>query len=149
MKKTLGRLLMIGAFLGLLCLKPVSDRMPEPMKSAFGNVRQTAFAVASGEGIGIPDIRLPRGAWGKHVVERRGACRRPLTGQRMGGTLTSSVLQPPRATSGQVTKRLRSLLKQTRTSSRMAELQVTPSISALRSGLAAMKARLRSSGDQV
>lgn len=61
--RLLKRLAVICFLLGLLCLKPVTDRMPEPMKTAFSNVRENALVVASGEGISMPNIRLPRGAW--------------------------------------------------------------------------------------
>ena len=57
------RLVLIGFMLAMLCLKPVTDRMPEPLKTAFSNVRDNALIVASGEGIRAPDLSLPRGAW--------------------------------------------------------------------------------------
>ena len=61
--KFLKRLLLVCMLVGLLSLKPVTDRMPEPMKGAFTNVRETALVVASGDGIKLPDIRSMRGSW--------------------------------------------------------------------------------------
>ena len=68
----------IAVVLALLCLKPVTDRMPEQMKLAFSNVRETALMVASGEGVGMPNIRLPRARMGQFVRRRRRKCRRAV-----------------------------------------------------------------------
>ena len=59
----LKRLVLVCIFVGVLSLKPVTDRMPEPMKAAFTNIRETALVVASGDGISFPDIRNMRGVW--------------------------------------------------------------------------------------
>ncbi len=61
--KFLKRFLIISGCLGVLCLKPVTDVMPEPLKTAFTNARENALIVASGDGIDVPNITLPRGAW--------------------------------------------------------------------------------------
>lgn len=59
----LKRFLLIVAVIAVMSLKPVTDRMPEPMKLAFSNLRQTAIQVASGDGIEMPDLRNMRGMW--------------------------------------------------------------------------------------
>jgi len=59
----LKRLLLIIAVVVVMSLKPVTDRLPEPMKGAFSNLRQTAIQVASGDGVSMPHLSNMRGLW--------------------------------------------------------------------------------------